>query len=498
MKRFLPVPFLLFSASPVVCAPPADGAKPAPRPNVVLILADDLGYGDLGCYGATKVRTPRIDSLADEGMRFTDAHSAGALCCPSRYGLMTGAAPWRKSRRVWATAASGLLFPVRQTTLGSVMESAGYTGAAIGKWHLGLGKPRPDYLGRIAPGPLELGFDTCLIDPDNHHGFYVKDHGILGADAKDPVTFGTGLAPTGGTYTKFDPANNGNLFAGAAEEFIASAEKPFFLYFAPNEIHSPHHPTKPVRGTSEAGIYGEVVHDLDLLVGRILDAVKAKGAWENTIVLFTSDNGGVMTRDSLKAGHRANGILQGQKSDIWEGGHSVPLLVRWPGRVAPGSECPYFVCLTDVLATLAGLTGETVDAASCPDSLSFLPLLDGKAPDAARAERSLILISGGSFPGLGVRQGSWMFLRGQGPGGVSASGTLKPGGSGYAPYAEAGFTNDSLDASGQSLPRAPADQLYDLASDPGQTRNLVETHPGIAARLRSVLDASVPPERERQ
>lgn len=468
---------------------------PGAPPNVVVILADDLGYGDLGCYGATKVKTPTIDSLAAEGMRFTDAHSAGALCCPSRFGLMTGMAPWRRSRNVWATAASGLLFHPMQPTLGSVMKAAGYTGAAIGKWHLGLGKPRPDYLGKIAPGPLEVGFDTCLIDPDNHHGFYVKDHGVLGARADDPMTFGSGMAATGGAHTKFDPAKNGRLFADAATEFIAAAQKPFFLYFAPNEIHSPHHPTKPVRGTSEAGIYGDVIHDLDLLVGLVIDAVKKKGAWDNTLVIFTSDNGGVMTRDTLKAGHRANGALQGQKSDIWEGGHRVPFIVRWPGRVAAGSVCEHFVCLTDLLATLAHITGQTIDPTKSPDSLSIVPLLDGKAPDTARSDRAMVLISGGSFPGIGVRQGNWMFIRGQGPGGVTASGKLKPGGTGYAPYDEAGFTNDSLDSAGKPLPNAPAAQLYHLGADPAQQHNVIAKHPDIAKRLAGHLSASLPKKR---
>lgn len=460
-------------------------------PNVILILADDLGYGDLGCYGATKVKTPNIDSLAREGMRFTDAHAAGALCCPSRFGLMTGTGPWRRSRNVWATAASGLLFQANHPTLGSVMKAAGYTGAAIGKWHLGLGRPKPDYLGKIAPGPLEVGFDTCLIDPDNHHGFYVKDHGVLGARADDPMTFGAGMAATGGAYTKFHPSTNGQVFADAAAEFITSAQKPFFLYFSPNEIHSPHHPTKPVRGTSDAGTYGDVVHDLDLLVGRIIDAVRKKGAWENTIVFFTSDNGGVMTRDTLKAGHRANGALQGQKSDIWEGGHRVPFIVRWPGRVAAGSECGHFACLTDVLATLADITGQSFDPTKSPDSLSIVPLLDGKAPDATRNDRAMILISGGSFPGVGVRQGNWMFIRGHGPGGVTTSGQLKPGGTGYALYAEAGFTNDSLDATGKPLPDAPADQLYDLAADPAQKHNVITAHPETATKLAAHLDSSL-------
>ena len=315
---------------------------------------------------------------------------------------------------------------------------------------------------------------------------------MLGAHADDPLTFGAGMAATGGAYTKFHPATNGKLFADAATEFIAGAQKPFFLYFAPNEIHSPHHPTKPVRGTSEAGIYGDVVHDLDLLVGRIIDAVKQKGAWENTIFFFTSDNGGVMTRDTLKAGHRANGALQGQKSDIWEGGHRVPFIVRWPGRVNAGSECGHFVCLTDVLATLADTTGQSLDVTKSPDSLSIVPLLDGKAPDTTRNDRAMILISGGSFPGIGVRQGNWMFIRDQGPGGVTTSGQIKPGGTGYAPYAEACFTNDSLDGAGKPLPNAPADQLYDLASDPAQKHNVIAKHPEIANRLAEYLERSVP------
>lgn len=231
--------------------------------------------------------------------------------------------------------------------------------------------------------------------------------------------------------------------------------------------------------------------NLDLLVSRIIAAVMQKGAWECTIFIFTSDNGGVMTPDTLTAGDRANGTLQGRKSDIWEGGHRVPFIVRWPGRVAAGSECGHFVCLTDVLATLIDIIGQSFDAVKSPDSLSLVPLLDGKAPDAARNDRAMILMSGGSFPGVGVRQGRWMFICGHGPGGITRSGKLKPGGTGYASYAEACFTNDSLDSTGKPVPDAPADQLYDLAAAPAQKHNVLTGHPEIAKRLAAHLEMSL-------
>ena len=458
----------------------------AAKPNVVLFLADDLGYGDVGSYGATKVKTPNIDSLAREGMKFTDAHSAAGLCCPSRFALMTGTLPWRPGRNIWATASSGLLFDVQQPTLGTVMKAAGYTTAAIGKWHLGLGKTKTDYTAKIAPGPLEVGFDTCLIDPSNHHGFYVKDHSVLGARADDPLVLDGRMKATGGAFTKMDSETNGKIFADEAATFIAAAQKPFFLYFAPNEIHKPYKPTTTVKGTSPAGDYGETIHDLYRLVGRVIDAVKAKGAWEHTIFVFSSDNGGVLDPRAFKAGHRANGPLQGMKSDIWEGGHRVPLIVRWPGRVAAGSQCAHFVCLSDMMATFGDITGKTIDATKSPDSLSLLPLLAGKAPDTARHDRAIILVSGGNYDGVGVRQGNWIFIPGLGARGVTSS-PENP----YASYAEAGFTNDSLDPSGMALPNAPTDQLYDLSSDLSQTRNIIREHPEVAQRLAARL-AEIP------
>jgi arylsulfatase A len=464
------LPLLLFLS---FCASIAASEKP----NIIIFLADDLGYGDIGCYGATKVKTPNIDSLAREGMKFTDAHSAAALCCPSRYALMTGTLPWRSGKTIWATASSGLLFDTQQPTLGTVMKAAGYTTAAFGKWHLGLGEKKTDYTAKIAPGPLEVGFDTCLIDPSNHHGLYVKDHGVLGARADDPLVFNGKKKVISGAYTKMNSETNGKIFADEAANFIASAQKPFFVYFAPNEIHKPYKPTKAVKGTSQAGIYGDSIHDLDLLVGRVIDAVKAKGAWENTIFIFSSDNGGVIDPDALEAGHRANGVLQGMKADIWEGGHRLPLIVRWPNRVAAASQCEHFVCLSDMMATLGAITGQTIDSSKSPDSLSILPMLEGKNPDTQRKERATIFICGGNNDICGIRQDKWMFIPGYGPRGKIKSNS----------YTKGGYTNNFLDSSGQPLPNAPDDQLYDFSVDFSQTQNVIRNHPEVAERLVDLL-----------
>jgi arylsulfatase A-like enzyme len=301
------------------------------------------------------------------------------------------------------------------------------------------------------------------------------------ARADDPLVLDGKMKVKSGAYTKMDRETNGKIFADEATTFIAAAQKPFFLYFAPNKIHKPYKPTKAVKGTSQAGDYGDAIHDLDLLVGRVIEAVKAKGAWENTIFIFSSDNGGVLESAALKAGHRANGPLQGMKSDIWEGGHRVPLIVRWLGRVAAASQCEHFVCLIDMIATLSDITGQTIDTTTSPDSLSILPLLDGKTPDAARNDRTMILVSGGGYDGIGVRQGNWIFIPGLGPRGITSSAK------GNFSYAEIGFTNDSLDPSGRPLPNAPADQLYDLASDLSQTRNIIREHPEVAQRLAARL-----------
>jgi len=284
----------------------------AARPNVILIFADDLGYGDLGCYGATKVRTPNIDRLAREGRRFTDAHSASAVCTPSRYALLTGEYPFRRALNAPVFLKQGLVIDPERVTLADVMHRAGYRTACFGKWHLGFGTTTPDWNGELKPGPLELGFDTYFGVPvvNSHPPFvWVEDRRVVGLVAGDPLVYGQpaatrsfpekmGLDQIGGgkaAHELYDDEMVGTRLTEKSVTWIkAKAKEPFFLYLATTNIHHPFTPHPRFRGTSEAGLYGDFIHELDWMVGEVLRTLDELGLAENTLVLFTSDNGGMI------------------------------------------------------------------------------------------------------------------------------------------------------------------------------------------------------------
>jgi arylsulfatase A-like enzyme len=342
----------------------------APRPNIVLILADDLGYGDLGCYGAAKIKTPNIDRLADGGMRFTDAH-ASPLCTPTRYSILTGRYPIRNER----LGDGGVVFPkdplvveTDRPTLGSFIRDLGYDTGLFGKWHLGFGTGDIDWNGVLRPGPLECGFNTFFGVPTVNSmepKVFVRDDRIVGLDPKDPIVGRvTSSEMKGGAAARYE---HGLIDVHHADEALAwlrrKRDRPFFLFFPTISIHSPEVPYPDFKGKSEAGFRGDFVVEHDHRVGQILRALDEMGVAENTLVIYASDNGGM---DKLGAtnpeksisrqyGHKANGDWRGMKSDVWEGGHRVPLIVRWPGHVAPGTASDALVGLNDVFATIADL-----------------------------------------------------------------------------------------------------------------------------------------------
>ena len=456
----------------------ASAATPS-KPNVVLILADDLGYGDLGSYGATKVSTPNIDRLAREGTRFTNAYTPGSVCSPTRYSLLSGRYFWRNPMHpptgVLAPGAP-LLFEENRMTLPQLFKNQGYSTAAIGKWHLGVGRG-PDYLARydwnqdeIRPGPLEIGFDYfygMAANVGNEPAFYFENRRFVGRIKGDVVTMGRREKVEPWTpEVRYRPEEVGGEIARKAVSFIEqSGDSPFFLYVATN---IPHHDVTPApenTGKSQCGPYGDFVQELDGHVGQILAALEKKGVLDQTLVIFTSDNGGVVTDAShrlepywqaLQSGHRICGALRGRKHSIYEGGFRVPFLARWPGQIPAARTTDEVIGLTDVMATCAALIGVSLPDTAAEDSVNLLPLWRGEA--AAKGREHLVLKSANGI--FAVREGSWKLIE------------------------------QREIAPGQKREPENNNQLYDLSSDPTETQNRWEDQPEIVLRLRRLLEST--------
>lgn len=461
-----------------------DAAAP---PNIVLMIADDLGYGDLGCQGATKIATPRIDSLAEDGVRFTDAHSYSAICMPSRYSLLTG----RYAFRLRRTMDYACNFDAGQVLLPELLRTAGYRTAAIGKWHNGFGTAREvDWNAPLKPGPLEFGFESFFGTPRTHSEpplVFMRDHRILGWEATDPISVdrspGTGAhgKQVGGAKAMaLRPDDRIDLMlADEAARFIAgpAGDKPFFLYLSWVSPHNPIRPSPGFIGKSGAGRYGDFIQQLDHAVGRVLDAIEEHGHARDTLVIFTSDNGGRYENAALKAGHRPNGILLGQKTDAWEGGHRVPFLARWPGKIPAGSTRREFFHHVDVMATIGEATAAKLPAGASPDGRSELrALLDPSTTPAIRTEGILH-----GTRSLALRQGPWLYIPVQGSGGKTVPEPEKPW---AIPYRTMGTRNSDVDEQGAIKEGAPKEQLYDLENDLAQSRNLATGDPERLKALR--------------
>jgi arylsulfatase A len=480
-------------------------AHAADRPNIVVILADDFGYGSSGCYGADPklVQTPNIDRLAREGRRFTDANTTSSVCSPTRYSLLTGRYCWRTSEK---SGVLGVFSPLHiepaRLNMASLLKAHGYQTAAIGKWHLGYGRTdgspqwRTDFAAELSPGPLDIGFDYHFSVPGNHGdltGVYVENRFVYGLRS-GKIPPGTKLSPVPdsddfkATYTKEDTESgratvldldaprrvNERVMPVLTDKAVRWIEQqktgaPFFLYFTPVAVHNPVTPDKDLAGKSAAGPYGDWIHELDRSVGRILDAIDKQGLAENTLVVFTSDNGGVTGSarpDSPqgvaeKAGLKINGALRGRKHSIWEGGFKVPFLVRWPGRVTAGSVCSEMVSVADILATTAAIVGEKLpDAAKgAEDSYNILPAILDEKNAPIRADM-IVHSSDGVFA---IRKGPWKWIEG-----VPVD-DIKPG-----------------------TRRLRADefrpQLYNTKDDPAERKDVSAEHPEIVKELRALLN----------
>jgi len=492
----------------------------ADQPNVVLIFTDDLGYGDLGCYGATEVQTPNIDRLAKEGRRFTDAHSASAVCTPSRYALLTGEYPLRKE--IWGPCShtAPLLIDADRLTLARLFKNQGYATSCIGKWHLGFGTGKCDWNKPLRPGPLELGFDYYFGVPKVNSGFpyvYVENDRIVGWDPADPLVFGKQPFSPTPTFPVEAGRKSPNRFGGAKKahaiyddertatvltekavawmETTAAADstgsapgkpKPFFLYLATTNIHHPCTPAPRFKGTSQCGLYGDFIHELDWIVGEILACLDRNKLADNTIVIFTSDNGGMFNTPgqiAFRDGHRLNGDLLGFKFGAWEGGHRVPFIVRWPGKVKSGTTSAQLICNIDMLATFAAVTGRKLDKAQQADSVNVLPAFVGEPQEPIRDH---LILAPHKKTHLSLRQGKWMYIPSQGSGGFTGK---NPGDHTFAGPAAATFVgsvNSDIE-NGRIKPGAPPAQLYDLESDPAQTTNVYAKHPAVVEELSELL-----------
>ncbi len=484
-------------------------AQSKSRPNIVLINADDLGYGDLGCYGAKLVSTPNIDKLAEGGKRFLDAHSASAVCSPSRWGLMTGMYPHRKNFWGPANFREPLTIDTQQLTLPKLLKECGYETACIGKWHLGFGQTKTDWNQPLKPGPLEIGFDSFYGIPCVNSGppfVFIRDHQVVNFDPKDPFVYGQK------SVTKSHPEKGGYKAIGGAikahqeydDEMVAtkltkeavswlqnqSASKPFFLYFATTNIHHPFTPAKRFVGTSRCGLYGDFIHELDWMVGEITKTLQEKKLFDNTLIVFTSDNGGmfhVTGQKAWKAGHRLNGRLQGFKFGAWEGGHRVPFIAHWPGHIKPGSTSRQLISQIDLLATFAAVVEQSIPEDANVDSLNQLPEWVGESKQPIRDR---LVISPNSPKHLAVRKGNWVYIPEQGAGGFQGK---KPGNHLFSDAPALPFCNreHSDYRDGRLVESAPAAQLYHLEKDPGQTKNLVKDYPEKVKELQAILRSHV-------
>ena len=465
------------------------GLAASRNPNIIFILADDIGYGDLGCYGATKVRTPNCDRLAAEGLRFTDAHSPSAMCTPTRYALLTGEYALRNpatARGVLSGEAPLSIKPGR-VTLPLVLKRAGYRTCLVGKWHLGLGDaPKTDYNRDLKPGPVELGFDQAFFFPatgDRVPCVYVEGHHVVGLDPGDPIRLDYSVKrgdpdsylmgvprigrQIGGKAALWKDDEMADVLAKKAVEFIEQhKDKQFFLYLATHDIHVPRVPNARFRNTSQAGVRGDTIHSFDWTVGQVIAALDRLRLADSTLVIVTSDNGGVLDAngpdiehggtEESNNGHLFNGVLNGRKGQLYEGGHRVPFIVRWPGKIKAGEKSDALICHADILASLAALTGQKLEAAAGPDSFNVLPALLGGP--GAKGRDHLVMHAGNGA--LSIRKGPWKLIPGAG-----AAGGRK------------GKRSGGLET-----------QLFNLATDIRETDNVANKHPGMVNELAALLE----------
>ncbi len=464
------------------------------KPNIVIIYADDLGYGDPGCYGSKFIPTPNIDKLAKGGLKFTNGYCAAPTCTPSRYSLLTGESPFRNRRAHILRGDASMIISTKQPTVATVLRSAGYTTGVVGKWHLGLGdgKAPINWNKPITQTPNHIGFDESYImaaTNDRVPCVYVKDQSVVGLDPKDPILVSyrknfpgeptgknnpelltkmkhshghncsivNGIGRIGymkgGTKARWIDEDMADIFTAQAVDFVtrkSKEDKPFFLFFALHQPHVPRVPNKRFVGSTTLGPRGDVIVEMDWCAGEMIKALEKLGIAEDTLILFSSDNGPVLDdgyKDDARqknGKHTASGILRGGKYSPFEGGTRVPFITYWPGKIKPGVS-DAVVSQTDYLASLAALTGAKVPAGKAIDSLNILPALLGESKEGIEA----------FYQAGTVRCGEWKLIAG----GARRGGTKAP-------------------------------QLYNLKTDPREKTNVAAKNPKIVTKLTAMLKAT--------
>jgi arylsulfatase A len=479
----------------------------AETPNVLLILADDLGYGDVRCYNPqSKVETPHLDRLAREGLRMTDAHSPCTVCTPTRYSLMTGQFAFRVPRggTVFTGAGGPSLIAPDRLTLPEMLRQCGYATACVGKWHVGMtffdeqGQPihqggleavqKIDYSRAIQGGPLEAGFDTffgtaCCPTTDWLYAF-IHDDRVL-----NPPTQQLDRGPLpkhpyandnrpGMVAPDFDLEEVDIQFLRKSQAYLKDhvthhPDQPFFLYHCTQAVHLPSFPGDQFKGKTPAGPHGDFIFELDWVVGQLLQTLEELGVADNTLVIFTSDNGPETTSVyHMREDHQHDGARpwRGVKRDNWEGGHRVPMIIRWPGMIAQGQQSDALTCLTDVMATIAEIVEFELPNDAAEDSQSLLPIWKGQESQV----RDYVIHQGfGGERWLAIRQGPWKLLAHQGSGGNRYEGNRW--------LSKYQLPDTSPDSPGQ---------LYQLSDDPGETTNLYAENPRKARELEQLLEQS--------
>lgn len=448
------------------------------KPNIILILADDFGYSSVNSYGADKslIRTPNIDRIAENGMKFTDASTPASICTPTRVGLLTGRYPWRTSLKFGVNNGKDpLLLDPNKATLADILKDQGYNTAAVGKWHLGYGSDKPDWTGKLSPGPLDLGFDYHFGVPQNHDDFlgvYIENDQVYGLRSDKVHQFSKSYY--GRSYLGLDAPHrvNKDVMQDLTDRSVdwikkQSNDKPFFLYFAAIAVHHPITPSDYMRGLSDAGPYGDFIQDLDWSVGQIMNTLDYMGLADNTMIIFTSDNGGEIPGGKAKEdapenvakryGLKANGDLRGDKHTIWEGGTRVPFIVSWPGKIQEGSQNDDMVNLVDLYATFNEMMSGQGDLGDDFDSYSMLGHLLGKNDDTRES-----MVTADANGRHAIRVGDWKYI----------DDTQPPGLAKARPHAVKQFVTE----------------LYNLKEDPQETKNVIEQNPKKAKELKKLLD----------